>query len=241
MIPDSDQTPHQSRQKCANCGLVNAGSDEACRRCGSLLAGDELNHVAPTEWQPEAKPGEASRVKQRGLLKRLTWILGATLIALLICYVSLLISSDGLQPDQREKVQQAIAVLEQHGFNREAFILKHLTVFRGTDNWWNRYVGHRDAYAATNFPFEVVTLYPEFFTVPVDDNESAAILLHESCHLMGSGEEAALGATWRNKRRLGWTTERYKQTRLWNATEPLTRAQFPYMFQCGPDGQSDCF
>jgi hypothetical protein len=207
-----------------------------CRRCGSPLTGDD-----PIERQLDPEAEVETSGKKRSLLKRLTWILGATLIALLICYLSLLSSSDALQPDQREEVQKAIAVLEQHGFGREVFILKHLTVFRATDNWWNRYIGHREAYAATNFPFEVVTLYPEFFTVPVDDNERAAILLHESCHLMGSGEEAALGSTWRRKRQLGWTIDRYKQTRLWNATEPLTRAQFPYMFKCGPDGQSDCF
>ncbi len=236
MIPDSKQTPHQSRLKCANCGLVNTGSDAACRRCGSSLVDD-----APTEQRLELNVPEEARPKQRGLLKRLSWIAGATLISLLICYVSLLISSDGLQPDQREGVEKAIAALEQHGFNREVFILKHLTVFRSTDNWWNRYIGHRDAYAATNFPFEVVTLYPEFFSVPVDDNERAAVLLHESSHLMGGGEEAALGSTWRNKQRLGWTADRYKQTRLWYATEQLTKAQFPYMFKCGADGQSDCF
>ncbi len=235
MNRDPDQTPHQSRQKCASCGLVNTGSDEFCRRCGSPLTGADT-----TTTRPDLVP-EEPRPKKRGLLKRLTWIAGATLICLLICYVSLLISSDGLQPDQREEVQQASAVLEQHGFNREAFILKHLTVFRSTDNWWNRYIGHRDAYAATNFPFEVVTLYPEFFSVPVDDNERAAVLLHEASHLMGGGEEAALGSTWRNKQRLGWTADRYKQTRLWYATEQLTKAQFPYMFKCGPDGQSDCF
>jgi hypothetical protein len=215
---------------------VNAGSDELCRRCGSPLTGNDL---IERRNDPEAA-AEAS-VKKRGLLTRLTWIVGATLICLLICYVSLLISSDGLQTDQREAVQKAIAVLEQHSFNREAFILQHLTVFRSNDNWWNRYIGHRDAYAATNFPFEVVTLYPEFFSVPVDDNERAAVLLHEASHLMGGGEEAALGSTWRNKQSLGWTADRYKQTRLWNATEQLTKAQFPYMFKCGPDGQSDCF
>jgi len=236
MNANSNQTLHPSRQKCANCGLVNTGSDELCRRCGSPLTGED-----PTEQQTDLEAAEETSPPKRGFLKRLTWIGGATLIILLICYMSLLISSDGLQPDQREEVQKAIAVLEQHGFNREVFILRHLSVFRGTDSWWNRYVGHRDAYAATNFPFEVVTLYPEFFTVPVDDNERAAVLLHESCHLMGSGEEAALGATWRNKRQLGWTLDRYKQTRLWNATEQLTKAQFPYMFKCGPDGQSDCF
>ncbi|MDX6405194.1 MAG: hypothetical protein QOH70_2649 [Blastocatellia bacterium] len=236
MVPDPNQKPHQSRQKCATCGLVNAGSDLSCRRCGS-----PLTDVEPTELQPGAEIAAGHGTKKRGLLKRLTWIAGATLLALTVFYLSLLISSDGLQPDQREAVRKAIAVLEQRGFNREVFILKHLTAFRSTDNWWNRYVGHRDAYAATNFPFEMVTLYPEFFSVPTDDNERAAVLLHESFHLMGSGEEAALGSTWRNKRRLGWTAERYKQTRLWNATEQLTKAQFPYMFQCGPDGQSDCF
>src|SRR5258708_37945382 len=98
----------------------------------------------------------------------------------MVFYLSLLISSDGLQPDQREEVQKAIAVLEQHGFNRESFILKHLTVFRGMDNWWNRYVGHRDAYAATNFPFEVVPLYPAFFSGPGDDNERASVVMHQS-------------------------------------------------------------
>ena len=163
------------------------------------------------------------------------------MIALMFCYASLLISSNALQPDQREKVQKAIAILQQQGFNREAFILKHLSVFRATDNWWNRYIGHRDAYAATNFPFEVVTLYPEFFDVPVDDKERAAVLLHESCHLMGDGEDAALQSTWQRKLQLGWTADKYRQTRVWDATEHLTRDRFPYMFLCGADGQSDCY
>jgi hypothetical protein len=236
MILDSNQTPHQSRQKCANCGLVNTRADELCRRCGSPLTGED-----PAEQQPDQEAAAGTSPPTRGFLKRLTWVVGATFFALLACYLSLLISSDGLQPDQREAVQRAIAVLSQHGFNREVFILKHLTVFRATDNWWNRYIGHREAYAATNFPFEVVTLYPEFFSIPVDDTERAAVLLHESCHLLGSGEEEALGSTWRKKRQLGWTLDRYRQTRLWYATEQLTRSQFPYMFKCGPDGQADCF
>jgi hypothetical protein len=241
MIQDPNQTPHQSRRKCVNCGLVNAGSDELCRRCGSPLTDDALNDIAPTESRPDLEAAAQPTGKKRGLLKRITWVLVTTLIVLAIWYVSLLISSDKLQPGEREKVQQAIALLQQQGFNREAFIFKHFVAFRSTDNWWNRYVGHRDAYAATNFPFEVVTLYPEFFEVPVDDRERAAVLLHEACHLMGDGEDAALQSTWHNKRRLGWTAERYQQTRLWNATEQLTRGQFPYMFQCGPDGHSDCF
>ncbi len=235
MDQDSHQTPHQSRNKCANCGLVNASSDELCRRCGtSLTDGERISPVAT-----EAIIDEST--KKRGFLKRVTWVLGATLILLLIWYVSLLTSSHGLQPDQREKVDNAVALLQQQGFNREAFILKHLTVFRGTDNWWNNYIGHRDAYAATNFPFEVVTLYSDFFEVPLDDKERAAVLLHEACHLMGDGEDSALDSTWRNKQQLGWTADKYKQTRLWNATEQLTRARLPFMFQCGLDGNADCF
>ena len=236
MNQDSNQTPHQSRRKCAHCGLVNASSDESCRRCGNPLAGEE-----PAELVAPPAPATTVSPKKRGILKRVKGVLGATSIILVIWYASLLISSDGLQPAQREKVQNAISLLQQQGFNREAFILKHLSVFRSTDNWWNRYIGHRDAYAATNFPFEVVTLYPEFFDVPVDDKERAAVLLHESCHLMGDGEDAALQSTWRNKQRLGWTADRYHQTRVWDATEKLTRSSFPYMFQCGADGQSDCF
>ncbi|MFN2579077.1 MAG: hypothetical protein ABR607_15485 [Pyrinomonadaceae bacterium] len=196
--------------------------------------GDNVN-VAPAAGDAVTNP------KKRGFLKRLTWVLGATSMILLIWYASLLISSDGLEPDESLKVEAAVALLQEHGLNREAFALKHLTMFRRTDNWWNRYIGHRDAYAATNFPFEIVTLYSEFFEVPVDDCERAAVLLHEARHLLGDGEEAALRSTWQNKRRLGWTVDRYRQTRVWDATERLTRAQFPYMFQCGADRQADCY
>src|SRR5205814_5363765 len=143
--------------------------------------------------------------KQRGFLKRVSWVLVTTIVILIVWYASLLISSSGLEPDQQQKVAAAISLLQQQGFTREAFILKHLTAFRATDNWLNAYIGHRDAYAATNFPFEVVTLYPDFFQLPVDDRERAAVLLHEACHLMGDGEDAALNSTWHAKRQLGWT------------------------------------
>jgi hypothetical protein len=192
--------------------------------------------------QPVEADAEAGTItRTRGFLKRVIWVLGATSIILAIWYVSLLISSDGLEAGERQKVEAAISLLQQHGFDRETFVLKHLTMFRRTDNWWNNYIGHRDAYAATNFPFEIVTLYPEFFEVPVDDCERAAVLLHEARHLLGDGEEAALRSTWQSKQRLGWTADRYQQTRVWDATERLTKAQFPYMSQCGANGQSDCY
>src|SRR5437870_10213427 len=220
------------KNKCGSCGLVNLATDESCRRCGVPLN-------VPVEIIEE-QPLEAP-IEKRSFARRLIWILSTTLFILTIWYASLLLSADDLTPDQRETITRATNVLDQRGFSSNAFVLRHLVAYRSTDNWWNRYIGHRDAYAATNFPFEIVTLYPEFFDVPVDDCERAAVLLHEARHLLGDGEEAALRTTWQNKRRLGWTVDRYRQTRVWDATERLTKAQFPYMFQCGSDGQSDCY
>jgi len=219
------------RNKCGGCGLVNLATDETCRRCGALLS-------APLEIVEEQSL--ETPIRKRGLVRRLIWILSTTLFILVIWYVSLLVSADGLKPDQRETIARAINILDQKGFSSSAFVLRRLVAYRSTDNWWNRWVGHRDAYAATNFPFEIVTLYPEFFELPVDDNERAAVLLHESYHLFGHGEEAALEGVWLDKERLGWTADKYDQTRVWNATKQLTVANVPRLFQCGPDRHSDC-
>jgi hypothetical protein len=235
MSQDSIQVSQLSRHKCPDCGLVNAGSDETCRRCGVALYEEEFIE------QPKHEAALPGKPKKRSLLKRLVWIISATTILLMIFYASLLFSADKPNPDQLVKIRSAIDLLQNRGFSSEAFVLNHVASFRTTDNWLNAYVGHRDAYAATNFPFEVVTLYPEFFEAPVDDCERAAVLLHEARHLFGDGEDAALENTWKSKRQLGWTSEKYKQTRVWDATMRLTKAQFPYMFQCGGDGETDCF
>jgi hypothetical protein len=235
MSDDSLPALNSERRKCAKCGLVNSGNDEVCRRCGEPLI------LADDARPPSYEVGATEKPKGRTFLRRVVWVVSATLFILTIWYASLLMTSDGLKPDQRAKVQTSIDLIQQGGFTREAFILNHLTSFRGSDNWLNAYVGHRDAYAATNFPFEVVTLYPEFFEVPIDDRERAAVLLHEARHLSGDGEENALRFAWQNKRRIGWTADRYGQTRLWDATERLTKASFPYYFQCGTSGTSDCF
>src|ERR1041385_4993030 len=216
MSDDSSPALTPERRKCASCGLVNRGNDAACRRCGEPLIPSDDASPASYETPASQKP------KGRTFLRRVAWVLSATVVILIIWYASLLISSDSLKPDQRAQVQSAIDLIQQGGFTREAFILNHLTSFRSSDNWLNAYIGHRDAYAATNFPFEVVTLYPEFFSVPVDDTERAAMLLHEARHLFGDGEDAALQTTWKSKRQLGWTVEKYGHTRVWDATEDLT-------------------
>lgn len=237
-----DSTPQHSRRKCPECGLVNAGADEQCRRCGAGLPEEDSFVPEPHSYATEAVNAEPiPQPRRRSFLKRVLWIISASLVILIVWYFSLLMTSDKLQPDQYLKVDVAVGLIEQSGFSREGFVLRHATMFRSTDNWWNHWLGHREAYAATNFPFEIVTLYPEFFDTPIDDRERAAVLLHEARHLLGDGEEAALRSTWMSKRRLGWTADRYQQTKVWDNTERLTRAQFPYLFQCGSDGKSDCY
>ncbi len=219
------------RNKCARCGLVNPTADEICRRCGALLG----------EKPPADLAGDEAKSK-RGILRRLLWVLGTTSILLFGWYLSLLASSEPLQSDRRQTLDNAIGLLEQRGFGSEAFVLNNLVAYRQTDNWWNQSIGHHDAYAATNFPFQVVTLYPEFFDRTVDDTERAAILLHEACHLFGSGEDAALERVWREKHRLGWDAEKYSSTsEAWNNTRQLTMNRFPGFFKCGADGHYDCF
>ena len=230
----SEASTHYTRRKCPECGLVNAGADEQCRRCGGLLSDADAFVPQAVDAEPVVRP------HKRTLLKRIGWIVSATLVVMIIWYVSLLLTSERLPPDQHLKVDVAIGLIEQSGFTKEGFILRHATIFRSTDNWWNNYIGHRDAYAATNFPFEVLTLYPEFFAHSADDTERAVILLHEAQHLYGAGEEGALEHVWRNKQRLGWTEDKYGQTRVWINTKELTMTLVPKLFKCGPEGNADC-
>ncbi len=225
-----------NRSKCPQCGLVNP-SGEVCRRCGTALTeeSDDASELPAAPIESSEAP-----VRKRRHVFRIGWILGTTLILLFAAYMSLLLTSDDLNLDQRHTVRDATAILAQKGFTRQAFVLQHLVQFRGTDNWWNNYLGHHPAYAATNFPFEVLTLYPDFFDKTVDDTERAAILLHESYHLFGSGEDAALEGAWLNKARLSWTAEKYGQTKVWINTRDLTSSAVPKLFSCGDDGRSDC-
>jgi len=153
---------------------------------------------------------------------------------------SLLMTSTPVAADQLPVVMRSVDLIEHAGFSKEAFVLRYLANYRATDNWWNIHVGHSQAYAATNFPLGVVTLYEPFFSVTVDDTERAAILLHEAQHLLGASETAALETTWRQKSRLGWTEDKYGETKVWRNTREWTISDVPSLFQCGADGQSDC-
>lgn len=224
-----------NRRKCPGCGLVNFAANEECRRCGAALP--PAGSVGPVaiELEPAVQPSGAS-----GIGRRLLWLAGVILVLVFLWSRSLLLTSDAIDDRQQQIVLRAVALLDRSGFSREVLVLRHFANYRATDNWWNLYLGHPGAYAATNFPLGVVTLYPAFFTTAVDDTERAAILLHEAQHLWGSGEEAALDSVWRKKQRLGWTAEQYGQTRVWRNTREWTVAAVPALFQCGADHQSEC-
>ena len=218
-----------NKRKCAQCGLVNFFDNEACRRCGSAMFED----AGEEPWAPQRSAAAQGA-------KRVAWLIGVTFAIVFAWSRSLLLTSEPIDDEQRAIVGRAILLLDQAHFEKEVAMLRHFANYRATDNWWNLYLGHRDAYAATNFPLGVVTLYGPFFTASVDDTERAVILLHEAQHLLGAGEEAALEAVWREKHRLGWTSELYARTKVYRNTREWTSAAVPSLFQCGSDRQSDC-
>ena len=234
------------RRKCEECGLVNFASAPECKRCGASLGAAGEGVGAPRAHEVHAAPPEVSEgfdeadKPRRGLFARVAWILTATCAVIVAWHGSLLLTSDPASMSQRLQVRGAVEVIERGGFSREAFLLRRLTCFRTTDNWWNNAVGHGEAYAATNFPFEVVTLYPEFFKYPTDDTERAVILLHEARHLAGAGEREALESVWRDKAKLGWTRDKYSNTRVWKNVAEFTQRYVPELFTCGKDGKQDC-
>lgn len=223
--------------KCPNCGLINFADADACKRCG--VAFDQSMANDQSSWYNAADNREDVKAPP-SLLKRALVLLAVVAVILFALYASLLVSSEPLTAEQSATVKRAIKVLEDKGFADEASMLNRFTSFRQTDNWWNNYVGHSDAYAATNFPFQVVTLYPDFFTLPVDDTERAAILLHEAEHLYGRGEEKAFANVWRRKWRLGYTKEKYANTNVYRNVREFTEKYAPEVFQCGVGNASDC-
>jgi predicted nucleic acid-binding Zn ribbon protein len=208
-------------KKCEKCGLANFADRDACARCGEAL--------------------EARRRKTRGgFVVRGFILLCVCLAAVLGFYLSLLLSADPLNIDQKSTIRRGAALLREKGFSREAFLLEHVTIYRGNDNWLNSSVAKENAYAATNFPFEIMTVYPDFFTYSKDEIERAAILLHESKHLEGKNEHDAYAFVWQNKSRLGWSRERYSMSPIWDNVRRQTREAAPELFKCPDREFGDC-
>src|SRR5688500_14590926 len=214
-------------KKCSNCGIVNYLTAQYCVRCSlSLGESENISSKRPFLKSPLVKRAAVC-----------TLVLIATVFGF---YASLVLSADGLRREEHRRVQIAIKHLEQRGFSDEVFLLKHLTVFRSNDNWLNASVQKESAYAATNFPSEIITLYPDFFTSPTDEIEQAAILLHEAKHLQGKDEKEAYEFVWKNRKRLGWISESHGDSMIWLDTRKLTREYTPELFVCEFNEYGDC-
>ncbi len=215
---------------CPNCKLANFANAENCIRCESSLA----DAVSNTESRSRNNNFGRKLLKRGGILVLvvITIIIGF--------YASLLISSDPLKSEDRLVVNRAIDVLDEKGFDEEVRYLRWLTSFRSSDNWLNAMVPKENAYAATNYPFEIMTVYPDFFTYAEDDTERAAILLHEAKHLKGAEEKEAYEFVWKNRAKLGWTKDRYLQSVLWRNVRKQTREYAPDLFICEFNEYNDC-
>jgi hypothetical protein len=164
----------------------------------------------------------------------------ASLLGIFILYLSLIATSVPVSSKERAAIDRAIDVLYARGFTRDAFLLRHAATFRTGDNWINDLDRKENAYAATNFPFGIITLYPDFYTKAEDDTERAMVLLHEARHMQGADERQAYAYVWQNRARLGWTTLTHGSTPTYITIDQQTRENVPELFTCSANLWSDC-
>ncbi len=224
-FPHSSAKP-QMKKKCPKCKLVNFADVEFCVRCQA-----ELSQII------DEKPPVSFASK---ILKRIAVFVVVCIFTLFGFYVSLIVSAAKLRYEESQAVEKAVALLDAKGFSREVFLLNYLTAKRSNDNWLNASVEKENAYAATNFPFEILTIYPDFFTIPIDDTERAAILLHEAQHLQGANEKQAYEFVWKHRRQLGWTKEKYEHSIIWRNVRKQTKEYSPDLFNCADKEYADC-
>ena len=185
--------------------------------------------------------GEHSRsYRRRSLSGMIASSTLAALIALGVFYSSLIATSKPITAEQYSEVNDAIALLEAKGFEREAFLLRNTAQFRRSDNWFNSAMMKADSYAATNFPFQIITLYPDFYSKTTDDVERAMVLLHEAKHLESKDENGAYSFVWQNRERLGWTQLTHGTTSTYVTISEQTRENAPELFTCPDKVWNDC-
>ena len=189
--------------------------------------------------QENANPG-SKRSEFLRFVRSVFYYLPVTLCLISIFHSSLLVSSQPLRADENAAVERAINLLDAKGFEGEAFLLRRLTVFRNTDSWLNSLTQKENAYAAANFPFNIITLYPDFFTKAQDDTERAMILLHEAQHLKVADEREAYEFAWRNREKVGWTILTHGTTESYITIEAMTRETVPELFSCTDRMWDDC-
>jgi hypothetical protein len=217
-------------KRCPNCQLVNFPYVPECARCRF-----DLIEVSSIEENKSGNYFQKSRIFRRAIV--CAFVCAAAVFAF---YLSLIFTSASLSYDEKTKVQDAVKVLDEKGFSREVFLLDYLTSFRGNDNWLNASTRFESAYAATNFPLEIMTVYPDFYAYTTDDTERAAILLHEAQHLKGADEKEAYEFVWRNRKKLGWTKQNYGNSMVWRSVRQLTKENAPNLFVCPGVEYGDC-
>ena len=218
------------KKLCPNCQLVNFPHAVECVRCRQNLT----EAVSPTPADVNKKTPKLT------ILRRAIICVAACVLAIFGFYLSMIFTSSPIKSDEKQKILTAVKILEEKGYAKDVFLLRYLTSYRGNDNWLNASTKTENAYAATNFPFEIMTIYPEFFTVSMDDTERAAILLHEAQHLKGADEKEAYGFVWRNRKTLGWTKDRYNNSIIWRSVRKQTQELVPIMFVCDANEAKDC-
>jgi hypothetical protein len=217
------------KKKCPNCQLVNFSHSEECARC-------QYNLVEVSSLPEQTKNANLKFT----ILRRALVCAAVSFAVLLGFYLSLIFTSSSLNYDEKKQIEKAIAILDEKGFSKEVFLLEYLTKFRANDHWLNASTKFENAYAATNFPVEIMTVYPEFFTVTLDDTERAAILLHEAQHLKGADEKEAYEFVWRERKRIGWTKQTHGNSVIWLNVRKQTAEYAPNLFVCDWNEANDC-
>jgi hypothetical protein len=161
-------------------------------------------------------------------------------VILVLFYLSLIMTSQPVNSQEMEIIDRAINILEEKGFDREVFLLRSVTAFRNSDNWLNALTLSENAFAATNRPFPVITIYPDFYNKAQDDTERAMVLLHEAQHVQNKDEQQAYEYVWLNRRKLGWTILSHGTSPTFIAVELQTREFSPEIFSCPEKFWSDC-
>lgn len=217
-------------KKCPKCQLTNFAHSKECVRCQfNLIEVSTLSENRP----------KTSRLKSK-IFRRALICAAVSIFAMFAFYLSMIFTSAPLKLAEKKNVAVAVNILDEKGFAKEVFLLKYLTSFRGNDNWLNASTKLENAYAATNFPFEIMTIYPDFFEYPRDDTERAAILLHEAQHLKGADEKEAYEFVWRSRKQLGWTKQNYGDSPVWRNVRKQTKEFAPNLFVCEGSELGDC-
>jgi hypothetical protein len=218
------------KKRCPNCHLVNFSVSAECARC-------QFDLIEVSTLQADNPSGSLDKFM---ILRRAIFCAAVCVLAVMGFYSSLIFTSASLKHEEKKQVQNAIEILNEKGFSNEVFLLKYLTSFRGNDHWLNASTKFENAYAATNFPLEIMTVYPDFFIYPADDTERAAILLHEAQHLKGADEKEAYEFVWRNRKKLGWTKETHGNSVVWRNVRRQTKDVAPHLFICNWSDAGDC-